>query len=125
MLRNFLPILLTAALTFAAGGVVHAQDQAMTGEQIKSGWAGKKVSGRSTTGGPVDLYIKADGTAQVSVGNTTDSGTWRPTETGYCAKWQKIRAGEERCFNVVNRAGKVLVLNADGSIGTEILKVTD
>ena len=102
-----------------------AQDQPMTGEDIRRAWVGKKVFGRSTTGGLLDMHLRADGSAQVAVGNMTDSGAWRTTDSGYCAKWQKIRAGEERCFTVVKRGDKVLVINPDGSVGTEILRVTD
>ena len=57
--------------------VAFAQDQAMTGEQVKAAMVGKKVFGRSTSGGLVDFYMRADGTSEVAVGNMTDTGVWR------------------------------------------------
>lgn len=124
MAKHVAATLIGAAL-FGICALAQAQDQPVTGDQIKAMWVGKKVFGRSTTGGLLDFYLKADGTSAVSVGNLNDTGTWRPTPTGYCATWQKIRAGEERCFTVVNRGGKMLVLNPDGSVGTEVIKVSD
>jgi len=102
-----------------------AQDQAMTGEQVKAALVGKKVFGRSTSGGLVDFYMRADGTSEVAVGNLKDTGVWRITDNGYCNTWKTIRGGREGCFNVVKRGDKILILNLDGSVGTEILRVTD
>lgn len=102
-----------------------AQDQAMTGEQVKAAMVGKKVFGRSTSGGLVDFYMRADGTSEVAVGNMTDTGVWRTTDNGYCTTWKKIRPGQERCFAVVKRGDKMLILNPDGSVGTEILRIVD
>ena len=117
--------LLAGAALLNLSAPVQAQDQVVSGEQLKTMWVGKKVFARSAKGGLIDLYLKADGTSQVAVGRMVDSGTWSPTETGYCARWKKIRAGEERCFTVVNRDGKLLVLELDGSLSTEILEVVD
>jgi hypothetical protein len=100
-----------------------AQDQAMTPDEIKSSWIGKKVFARSAAGGLVDFSMLSDGSATVAVGNTTDTGTWRLTPTGYCATWQKLRGGQESCFTVVRRGADTFVLNADGSVNTQILRV--
>jgi len=116
--------LLLAASTLAVQPAF-SQDVPMSGEEVRKAWAGKKVFGRSTTGGLLDFFLRADGTASVSVGNLADEGTWRATENGYCATWKKIRAGQERCFTVVRRGGTVLILNPDQSVGTEVLRVTD
>ncbi len=125
MTRYKVATVLIGAALFGLSVPAQAQDQTVTGEQIKATWVGKKLFGRTSAGALIDFYMKADGTTAVSVGNMTDSGTWRPTDTGYCAKWQKIRAGEERCFNVVVRGGKTLVINPDGTVGTEILRIVD
>lgn len=125
MTRKLLVALLTGAALLNLSAPAQAQDQVVSGELLKTMWVGKKVFARSEKGGLIDLYLKADGTSQVAVGRMVDSGTWSPTETGYCAKWKRIRAGEEQCFKVVNREGKVLVLNQDGSLSTEILQVVD
>ena len=105
--------------------VAFAQDQAMTGEQVKAALVGKKVFGRSSSAGLVDFFMRVDGTADVAVGNMTDTGVWRITDNGYCTTWKKIRPGQERCFTLVKRGDKTLILNPDGSVGTEILRVVD
>ena len=122
--KHLLALLMCAAM-FNLSMPAQAQDQTVSGEQIKATWAGKKVFARSAKGGLIDFHLKAAGTSQLSVGKMVDSGTWRPTETGYCAQWKKIRAGEEACFHVVNRDGKLLVLNTDGSLSTEIIRLVD
>jgi len=123
--RLFLTALLTGAALLNLSAPAQAQNQVISGEQLKTMWVGKKVFARSAKGGLIDLYLKADGTSQVAVGKMVDSGTWSPTESGYCAKWKRIRAGEEQCFKVVSRDGKVLVLDLDGSLSTEVLQVVD
>lgn len=110
---------------FLMASAAFAQDQAMTGEQVKAALVGKKVFGRSTTGGLVDFHMRADGTSDVAVGTMTDTGVWRITDNGYCTTWKKIRPGQERCFTVVKRGDKTLILNPDGSLGTEILRIVD
>ena len=105
--------------------VAFAQDQAMTGEQVKAALVGKKVFGRSTSGGLVDFYMRADGTSEVAVGNLRDTGVWRITDNGYCNTWKTIRGGREGCFTVVKRGDKITILNTDGSVGTEILRIVD
>ncbi len=63
----------------------------------------------------MELWFKADGAIEIAGNNFSDSGTWRLNETGYCAKWQRIRNGEERCFTVRTALGQTVVYNPDGS----------
>ena len=114
---------LAAALFVSALACAHAQDRPLTGEEIRQAWVGKKVFARSATGGLMDFHMQADNTAQVSVGNLNDTGTWRTTDKGYCASWKTIRAGQERCFSVVMRGSTLYVLNPDNSINAEVLRV--
>ncbi|HYF42032.1 MAG TPA: hypothetical protein VEA35_06240 [Ramlibacter sp.] len=100
-----------------------AQDEVLTGDQIKAAWSGKKLFIRSTTSGLLDLSLHADGTAAFSVGNFSDTGTWRTTDNGYCAKWQKLRQGAEACFKVIKRDGKTLTLDEAGKVTGEVLRV--
>jgi hypothetical protein len=100
-----------------------AQDQAVTPGEIKSTWVGKKVFGRASNGGLLDFAMLPDGSASLAVGNFSDTGVWRLTETGYCAKWTKLRGGQEGCFTVVRRGSDVLVLNPDGSTNVQVLRV--
>ena len=102
-----------------------AQDVAVPPQEIKAKWVGKKIFARATTGQLIEFSIMPDGTASVSAGNFNDTGTWRLSENGYCTKWQKIRAGTEGCLTVVHRGGDTLVLNADGSVNTQILRVPE
>lgn len=108
-----------------AAALAHAQEaeQIVTGEEVRRLWVGKKVFARSPTAGLLDFHMRADGTTQLAMTNMNDTGTWRPTDTGYCATWQRIRAGQERCFTVVKRGGTIYVLNPDKSISVEVLRV--
>ena len=107
----------------AACGAAWAQDQAVSPDEIRSTWVGKKIFARSGSGALLDFSMMADGSASVSAGNTNDTGVWHLTPTGYCAKWQKLRGGQEACFTVVRRGSDVLVLNPDGSLSAQILRV--
>ena len=101
-----------AALAVLSGaGSVLAQEQPLTGDEIRSAMVGKKLFARAGTGGLLDLVMRADGTAQIAIGNMTDTGTWKMTDKGYCATWQKIRAGQERCFTVVRRGSSLVIFN--------------
>ncbi len=114
-----------AAAVVASAPVAQAQDaeQTVSGEEVRRLWVGKKIFARSPTSGLLDFHMRADGTTQLSMTSMNDTGTWRPTETGYCATWQRIRAGQERCFTVVKRGGTTYVLNPDKSISVEVLRV--
>ncbi len=122
--RSLARLCLVACL---AGTSSHAlaqeAEQIVSGEELRRLWVGKKVFARSPTGGLVDFHMRADGTTQLSMTSMNDTGTWRPTETGYCATWQRIRAGQERCFTVVKRGGTTYVLNPDKSISVEVLRI--
>lgn len=107
----------------ALAGPAAAQDTRLSPDQIKAAWVGKKVFGKAGNGAPLELKMKDDGTAEVTVGNFYDRGKWRLTETGYCAQWYKLRAGKEACLTVVRRGEATLVLNEDGSTNTEILRI--
>ncbi len=54
-----------------------------------------------------------------------DTSVWRITDNGYCNTWKTIRGGREGCFTVVKRGDKITILNTDGSVGTEILRIVD
>lgn len=114
-----------AAAVVASAPIAQAQDaeQTVSGEEVRRLWVGKKIFARSPTSGLLDFHMRADGTTQLSMTSMNDTGTWRPTETGYCATWQRIRAGQERCFTVVKRGGTTYVLNPDKSISVEVLRV--
>ena len=112
------------AVLFGAGSVL-AQEQLLTGDEIRSAMVGKKLFARAGTGGLLDLVMRADGTAQIAIGNMTDTGTWKMTDKGYCATWQKRRAGQERCFTVVRRGSSLVIFNPDQSVSAEVLRVSD
>jgi hypothetical protein len=102
-----------------------AQDSSVSGEDFRKAVTNKKIFARSSNGQLMDLSMRDDQSAQVSIGNMNDTGTWRSTPDGYCAKWNRIRAGEERCFTVVRRGGTMVVLNPDKTVSAEILRMTD
>lgn len=92
-----------------------AQQDDWTPEKIRSEWVGKKLLVRGSNGQLMDLWFRADGAIEIAGNNFSDSGTWRLNESGYCAKWQRIRNGEERCFTVRTTLGQTVVFNPDGS----------
>lgn len=102
---------------------VAAQEVLIAPDEIQKTWVDKKIFSRSPTGGLVDFYLRSDSSAEVSGNGWSDTGTWRLSDNGYCAKWKRIRAGEERCFTVVKNGSTVTVLNPDKSVSAEILKV--
>ncbi|MBE2263230.1 MAG: hypothetical protein IAE92_10845 [Burkholderiaceae bacterium] len=115
-----------AALTLSCVvGAAFADGTPMAPDEIKKSWVDKKVFARSISGVLVDFYLKSDGSAELSTGNFSDSGTWKLSRDGYCTIWRKVRSGSEACFTVVKDGSNVVVLNADKSKNSEILKVTD
>ncbi len=121
--KHFLLLAASVILAGAPLGAI-AQDQPMTPQEISAAWVGKKVFARvHSSGAPIELSLKADGSASVLVGPNADTGTWRLWENGYCATWQRLRGGREGCLTVVRRGPMLLVLNADQSINAEILRV--
>jgi hypothetical protein len=103
----------------------HAQDTVVSGDEIKAKWAGKKLFTRGANGQLADFALMVDGSASISTNNFSDTGTWRPWEKGYCAKWQKIRQGAEACFTVLRRGSDIVILNPDGSTSGQILRGLD
>ena len=95
--------------------VSHAQDGPVSGKEVQETWVGKDLTGTTASGAKVLMRLEQDGKALLTAGNTSDSGTWRPSDTGYCTTWKTIRAGQERCFTVTRAAGVFKVANPDGS----------
>lgn len=114
------PLLIALAVAF--GGPSSAQDNRWSPEQIKAEWAGKKLFVRSANGQMMDLWFKEDGGLELAANNFSDTGVWRLSDNGYCAKWQKIRNGEERCFTVGTRLGQTFVYNLDGSLSGSVMR---
>lgn len=92
-----------------------AQNGPVSGKEIQETWVGKDLTGTTASGAKVSMRLDQDGTATLSAGNTDDSGTWRPFDTGYCTTWKTIRAGQERCFTVTRDGAVFKVANPDGS----------
>ena len=121
--------ILTTTLAFVVPTLspsLHAQDAAMTPQEIQAAWVGKTLIG-SIGGGPsagkvIELQFKADGVAELG-GSLSDTGTWRLSHKGYCATWKKIRSGQERCFTVVRKGADAQVFNPDGSLNTTITQI--
>ena len=92
-----------------------AQDPTFGGDELKQAWTDKELMGRGRNGATFYLSFKADGSASFSSGNANDVGQWRAVDTGYCAKWQRIREGKEGCFVVRKSGSNFIVYNEDGS----------
>jgi len=124
-------------LVFATAGLVLAACQSTGGQpaasapssgepippsRIQAEWVGKTVEARAADGKSYLMSLKPDGTAALG-GAGNDVGNWRLTDTGYCAKWTKIRGGAERCFTVRRTGGETVILNPDGSVNTTVVSV--
>jgi len=117
------PMQLALALSaLAAASTATAQETAVTPREIQDRWVGRTLIGATAKGGPVNLMLHPDGTAELS-GSATDAGSWRVSETGYCTTWKKIRAGEERCFTARRNGTTITVLNPDGSVSGSFTEI--
>ncbi|MEO7245757.1 MAG: hypothetical protein ABIX12_11500 [Rubrivivax sp.] len=92
-----------------------AQDGPVAPLEIKENWVGKDLLGLTSAGARVELRLEPDGKASVRAGTTSDTGTWRLSEAGYCTTWRTIRAGQERCYTVTRSGSAFTVANPDGS----------
>ena len=92
-----------------------AQEAQLTPEAVNSIWVGRIAIGTTTKGTPVELRLRADGTASVVAGSTADTGTWRTFEKGFCTTWKTIRSNQERCFTGVTKGSITTMFNPDGS----------
>jgi hypothetical protein len=104
-----------AALAAVVPLYVFAQDAQLTPEEVKAKWVGRTAIGSTASGVPVELRLSPDGTASIVAGTTTDSGTWRTFEKGFCTTWKKIRADQERCFTGVTKGTVTTLFNPDGT----------
>lgn len=111
-----LPLVMAIVVQVALANSAMAQDVSVTAKEIQENWVGKELVGTTASGASATLRLEADGRAAVSAGNTSDTGTWRLSESGYCTTWRSIRAGQERCFTVVRAGSAYRVLNPDGSL---------
>jgi len=107
-------ILVAVALVLVATG--GAQAQTVSGAQITAEWADKTAHGKLPDGRPISMRLGKDGRVNLS-GTFNDTGTWRPTDTGYCTTYRNIRNGAEACFNVEKAGDKFVVTNKNGSLG--------
>lgn len=112
----FHPKQLITALVLLLSALAHAQEQPVTAKEIQDEWVGRTLVGATPSGAPVTMKFQADGSVSLTAGPTSDSGTWRLVENGYCTTWKTIRAGQERCFSARRDGTKVTVWNPDGSV---------
>ena len=117
-------LILSCSLAGLSGAL--AQDGLLSPQDIQANWVGKTMLGvvgsGPSAGKNVEFTMNSDGTASVS-GAATDTGTWRLSEQGYCATWQNIRRGQERCFTVLRKGDVFQVFNPDGSLNTTVSQV--
>ena len=115
-----------AAVALAAVLPAVAQDIPVPPDEIKGTIVGKKLFVRTASGGTVDFVMHADGKATADAGNNRrDTGTWRLNDSGYCTVWRFTRQGQEACFRIVRRGPDTFILDADGKVDAQILRVTD
>lgn len=115
-MRNHVIAVVTLSLVTVLISPVLAQDGPVSAKEIQETWVGKELTGTIASGAKVTMRLEPDGMASVSAGNTSDTGTWRLSDSGYCTTWKTIRAGQERCFTVVRAGEAFKVMNPDGSL---------
>jgi hypothetical protein len=125
MTRHHFAHLITLS-ALALWPVAHAQDVNISPQEIKATWSDKAING-VIQGGPlagksIEMHLKSDSSADIG-GAITDTGTWRLSDSGYCATWKKIRAGQERCFTVIRKGTEQHVFNPDGSLNSIVTQV--
>jgi hypothetical protein len=108
--------LAAACLLASVSGAGLAQEAPVTPKEIEDTWVGKTLVGTTAAGAPATLKLLSGGAAEVSAGSTTDIGTWRLSDSGYCTTWRTIRAGQERCFTARRAGTKITVQNPDGTL---------
>ena len=94
----------------------YAQEQLVLPKEIQDTWVSRTLIGTTANGARATLRLQPDGTASLAAGSTSDTGSWRLSEQGYCTTWKNIRAGQERCFTVRRVGAKMTVFNPDGSL---------
>jgi hypothetical protein len=101
---------------FCLSSTVYAQTM-LTPEQVKSEMAGYAMLAKTNQGQVFDFTMLANGTIKTdSFGG--DKGVWRLSADGYCATWDKIRAGKEACFQISKPLLNLIVHGADGNFST-------
>ena len=100
-----------------------AQEQPVTPKEIQDTWVGRTMVGTTASGAPATVRLQADGAASLAAGSTNDTGTWRLSEQGYCTTWNRIRAGQERCFTVRRIGATMSVFNPDGSLSGQFTEI--
>jgi hypothetical protein len=93
-----------------------AQDGVVSGKEIEEKWVGKEMAGTSANGVKAFMKFEADRKVSITAGTFSDTGAWRPWESGYCTTWTALRAGQERCFTVTRSGSNLKVTNPDGSL---------
>ena len=108
---------LFATLTLVLASLpLMAQDAPVSPKEIQETWVSKDLTGTTGSGARSHLRLESDGKASVCAGSTSDTGTWRISDGGYCTTWSTIRAGQERCFSVTRSGSMFKVFNPDGSL---------
>ena len=122
-MRNHSVLIVAVSLFAIPLASAFAQDGTVSAKEIQDTWVGKELSGSTASGAKATMRIEPDGTASVSAGNTSDIGTWRISENGYCTTWKTIRAGQERCFTVARDGAVFKVMNPDGSLSGQFTAI--
>ncbi len=111
------PLLLGAVFGLVAFGLAQAADT-LTPQQISEQLVGKNLVGHTVDGGPLTVRFNPDGSAEIRLGNTQDTGHWHLSDVGYCLTWTRLRGGKERCLTA-QRDGDLYRTFVDGKPNAE------
>jgi hypothetical protein len=106
-LMKFLKLVTVLGAIIVAGNA-NADHGELVGEQLEKLFSGAKTHMRTSRGSSLITTFSANGSARAEIGDSWSSnGNWRVEGGKYCAKWERVRDGNEACFAVIHKSGRV------------------
>lgn len=90
---------------------------ALPADELRAVLTSGELEHRSASGNMSTVVFKADGSANVSWGSGSDMGVWKMDGNAFCAKWNEVRGGQEKCFRVYRTSvDEYSVFGTDGAL---------
>jgi hypothetical protein len=89
--------------------------------ELESVFDGKRSGSFKSPRSSGTIVYHPDGKTEIDWGKGTDTGRYHISNGKFCAKWKKLRGGEERCFTVYQTGpDQYRFLNPDGSLNSDL-----
>lgn len=90
----------------------------LTPAQIRTEWTSRPLRATSvSSGNSFTVTFAADGTMSLNTASGfSDTGRWRPSDTGYCTTWRTIRNGAEECYTVRKSGQEYRIYKLNGTL---------